>query len=147
MGNRFGQFNGAIDRCHRPRFDLDSTLLFAVGTVHPAEIFQGDLAGSFFLDGAAESLAQCVSGQFDLVEVWDAVALLKGLDLHRNLGGLFEVVLKFFFELRFSRVHAIISIWLPGHQHSPQFNRRTWKTPIELFCHFWAIAKADMHPG
>ncbi|WP_253155842.1 hypothetical protein [Stieleria tagensis] len=50
-----------------------------------------------------------MSGQFNLIEVGDLLALLKGLNFRRNACGFLEMMFEFFFQLHFVRVHAIDS--------------------------------------
>ena len=109
MSDRFGQFDWAIDRTDLAWFDLDAALFFAVRTINAAELGESNFASPLFLDGPAESLAQGVSGQFNLIEMRHLIALLKGLNFRRRLGGLFEVMFEFFLELCFGRIHAIVS--------------------------------------
>lgn len=83
MGDRFFQFDRSVDGGDRPGRDLDAALFFTVGTVDPAELFEGHLAGSFFLDHPAKSLSHLVSRQLNLIVVRHAVALLECLNFRR----------------------------------------------------------------
>jgi hypothetical protein len=143
------------------RFGLDPALFFAVWTMNAAELGESDFASPLFLDGPAESpaesLAQGVSGQVNLIEMRYLIALhlilllkhlillLKGLNFRRSLSGLLEVMLDFFHEFCFGRVHAIVFKWSPGHQQSAHLNARTRKTPIALSTDSWAAAIPVMH--
>lgn len=109
MGDRFGQFNRAVYRRHLAWLDLNPALLFAVRAVDPSELLQSDIACPLFLNGSAESLTELMSGQLDLIKMRDFIALLKGLNLRRNAGGFFEVVIEFFLQLRLVHIHAIDS--------------------------------------
>jgi hypothetical protein len=109
VGDRFGQLDRPVDRADRAWLDLDSALFLAVGTVDAAEFLEGNFASSFFLNGSAKTHTEFMSGQLNLIEVRNLIALLKGLNFSRNHGGLFEVMFEFFLQLCFIRVHAIVS--------------------------------------
>lgn len=78
----------------------------AIRTAGPLELFEGQLAGPFFLDGSAESLPHGMGGELNLVVVGDSIALLDRLKLSGKLGRLLQTKLEFFPDLCLFRVHA-----------------------------------------
>ncbi|MEM6779947.1 MAG: hypothetical protein AAF670_19995 [Planctomycetota bacterium] len=54
-------------------------------------------------------MAEFMGRHFNLIEMRDSVALLKGLDFRRKACGFFEVTVEFFPECCLIRIHAIDS--------------------------------------
>jgi hypothetical protein len=99
-----------------PLGGFHAAILAAVGTVHSPGLLQSHIGGSGGLDHLAQSLANFVGRDLDLIEMRRAGALLLGLDLGGHVGGLLQQINKFFIQQLLFRVHAMISKKLPGRR-------------------------------
>jgi hypothetical protein len=116
VGNRFGQFDGAIHRVDLPPGRFDATGLAAVGTLHLPGVFQSYIGGPCGLNHLAQTLANFVGGNLDLIEMGRPGALLLGLDLGRHVSGLLQQIGEFSIQQVLIRIHAMISQKLPDQR-------------------------------
>ena len=110
MGDRFDQLDRTVHRMNFPLVRLDTARSTTGRTIAFGMLLSCHLAGPARLNQAAQSLANFVGGEFDLVVVRCPRTLLDSLDLAGNVRCLFENFSKFLFQFCLLRVHAI----LPG---------------------------------
>jgi hypothetical protein len=108
MSHGFDQLDWPVHRMDLAAFGLDIAVLPAVGTLDSDVLFGSHLAGSRRLNQPAQALANFVSRHLDLVVVRRPRPLLSRLQLGGDLGGLFQQIGEFLFQLSLLRVHAIL---------------------------------------
>lgn len=108
MSDRFDQFNQSVHRMNFPLAYLHLTGLSTVGTIAFEALPGCHIAGPVRLNHTAQSLANFMSRDFDLVVVRRPRALFDGLKLAGNISRLLENFGEFFFQCRLFRVHAIL---------------------------------------
>ncbi|MFG0291420.1 MAG: hypothetical protein ACF8CQ_24865 [Rhodopirellula sp. JB044] len=116
MSNRFGQFDGAVHRVDLPPGRFDAALLATVRTLHLPSLLESHIGGPCGLNHLAQSLANFVGGNLDLIEMGRPDTLFFCLDLGGHLSGLLQQIGKFFIQQVLIRIHAMISQKLPGQR-------------------------------
>jgi hypothetical protein len=77
-------------------------------------MLQSHIGGPSGLNHLAQSLANFVGRDLNLIEMGRAGALLSGLDLGGHASGLLQQIGKFFIQQVLFRIHAMVSKKLPG---------------------------------
>jgi hypothetical protein len=110
MSGRFNQLNRAVHRLNFPLAYLDGTRQPALGTITFGALLGCHFAGPTRLNHAAQSLADFVGRDLNLVVVRRPRPLLDGLDLGGDVRCLLEDSGEFLFEFCLFRVHAILPV-------------------------------------
>ena len=108
MSDRFDQPDRAVHRLNFPPAYLDGTRHSALGTITFGALLGCHFAGTTRLNHAAQSLADFVRRDLDLVVVRRPRPLLDGLNFASNVSCLLEDFGEFLFEFFLFRVHAIL---------------------------------------
>jgi hypothetical protein len=108
MSHGFDQFDWPVHRMDFATLGLHTAGLPAVRTLDLDLLLGSDVSGSRRLNQLAQTLADFVSRNLDLVVVRRPRPLLGSLQLGRNLRGLFQQFGEFLFQMSLLRVHAIL---------------------------------------
>jgi hypothetical protein len=110
MSDRFDQLDRPVHRMNFSPAHLDGAGQSASRTIAFRALLGCHFAGPGRLNHAAQSLADFVSRNLDLVVVRCPWSLLDGLDLGSNICCLLENSSELFFQFCLLRVHAILPV-------------------------------------